>query len=65
VCQAKLEGEGARIKQQGLKITDFGVSRYLDNPHNEVERPMTQGMGTKGHISPPLACSSRTTSLLA
>jgi serine/threonine protein kinase len=55
VARLKLEREGSMIKLKELKITDFGVSRYLDNPHNEVERPMTQGMGTTGYISPETA----------
>jgi serine/threonine protein kinase len=56
----RLEGQGHATKLRGLKITDFGVSRYLNNPHSaEVERGMTQAMGTTGYISPEMAVGMR------
>lgn len=56
----RLEGQGQTTKLRGLKITDFGVSRYLNNPHSaEVERGMTQAMGTTGYISPEMAVGMR------
>ena len=47
------QGGPESLKLSELKITDFGVSRYLDNPHTEADRPMTKGMGTTGTTRHP------------